>query len=232
MTYEALIAGVAQQLDWAETKVSALLEAFVAVVSQQLSDNERITIDDFGIFTTRKQREYIALLAETGQRFLVPPAIEIVFDAAFVPEEGKTGARIHFTPDELLSEAVDAPFSSFEPVLLNEGVTFPNIPEIAVEAEAVEVKPIEVQSVEESPVEAEPVEESPVEAEAIEKESICDDLRDMQAIEEENNDLKHLSPASQLEQKKKEASFPVWVPIMGGMLIALVGFFLGRSTNK
>ena len=222
MTYEALIAGVAQQLDWAETKVSALLEAFVAVVSQQLSDNERITIDDFGIFTTRKQREYIALLAETGQRFLVPPAIEIVFDAAFVPEEGKTGARIHFTPDELLSEAVDAPFSSFEPVLLNEGVTFPNIPEIAVEPEPIEKEAIE----------AEPVEESPVEAEAIEKESICDDLRDMQAIEEENNDLKHLSPASQLEQKKKEASFPVWVPIMGGMLIALVGFFLGRSTNK
>ncbi|ULB34445.1 MULTISPECIES: HU family DNA-binding protein [Proteiniphilum] len=128
MTNEDLIAKIAQRLDWTDIAVSEVLDAVIDVVKAELLESNRIIIDDFGVFFTRIQSEYILVDSETNDRYLIPPVVEVDFEMlSLKTEEEILPFELIFTPDVALNEAVNISFSHFEPTLLNEGVDLPGI---------------------------------------------------------------------------------------------------------
>lgn len=132
MTHEELVAGVAKRLEWPEEKISDIIRAILEVVSAELKMNNTVVIDDFGTLKTDIQPEYILVDTETGDRYLMPPAMEVIFESLFQESEDSTLLPAFFTLDEVLYNEINNSFSQFEPTLLNEGVQFPGIPEIVV----------------------------------------------------------------------------------------------------
>jgi nucleoid DNA-binding protein len=132
MTYEDFIAEVARRLEWPDEKTSGIIETILEVVSAELKMNNSVILDNFGTLKTDIQPEYILVNPETKERHLMPPAVEIVFEA-FSQENGENSlSYAGFTPDETLYNEVNSSFSQFEPTPLNEGVQSPGIPEIVV----------------------------------------------------------------------------------------------------
>lgn len=128
MTNEDLIAKIAQRLDWTDIAVSEVLDAVIDVIKAELLESNRIIIDDFGVFFTRIQSEYILVDSETNDRYLIPPVVEVDFEMlSLKTEEEILPFELIFTPDVALNEAVNISFSHFEPTLLNEGVELPGI---------------------------------------------------------------------------------------------------------
>jgi len=82
MTNEELITKLSQRLNWQEPKVAEMLEAAVTVMNAKLADNIPLTLPDLGNFITRRKTEYISVNPETKERWLIPPAIELLFEAA------------------------------------------------------------------------------------------------------------------------------------------------------
>ena len=82
MTHEELITELSGRLDWPEPKVAEMLEAAVTVMNAQLADNNPITLAHLGDFITRRKTEYISVHPENNERWLIPPAIELLFEAA------------------------------------------------------------------------------------------------------------------------------------------------------
>ncbi len=82
MTHEELITELSHRLNWPEPKVAEMLEAAVEVMNAQLADNNPITLANLGDFITRRKTEYISVHPENNERWLIPPAIELLFEAA------------------------------------------------------------------------------------------------------------------------------------------------------
>lgn len=82
MTHKELISEIAQRLDCTQSKVSDLLDATVNVLNEKLSGNTQISIQNFGVFETRKRSERISVNPQTQQRYLVPPTIVAIFKPA------------------------------------------------------------------------------------------------------------------------------------------------------
>jgi len=81
MTTEDLIAKLALRLEWNNAAVSEALKVVIEVLKSELLENNSVTIDDFGDFSTVKQSEYILIDRETKERYLMPPAVEVVFES-------------------------------------------------------------------------------------------------------------------------------------------------------
>ncbi len=79
MTNKELVALIAEQLGWTQTKVSEMLAQTVELMNTQLADNATISIQNFGVFQTKKKAERISVNPQTQQRFLVPPKISVYF---------------------------------------------------------------------------------------------------------------------------------------------------------
>ncbi len=79
MTHKEFVSEMARQLDWTESKVSALVNAAVESMSEKLCDEARVWVPDIGVFETQPQPEYISVNPQSGQRYLVPPAIAAIF---------------------------------------------------------------------------------------------------------------------------------------------------------
>ncbi|MCQ2223555.1 MAG: HU family DNA-binding protein [Bacteroidaceae bacterium] len=56
-----------------------LISALVSEVSAQLSDENQINIQGFGVFDVKKKLERVAVHPSTRQRMLIPPRMEIKF---------------------------------------------------------------------------------------------------------------------------------------------------------
>ncbi len=131
MTQGDLISHLSERLGWAEPSIAKALEALIDTVVEELLAGNRVDISDFGLFQTRKQSEYILVDREGSERYLVPPFLEIVFEAAAMPATSGSGDNtVRFVPDESLEKEVNSSFALFEPTLLNEGVQFPGMVEV------------------------------------------------------------------------------------------------------
>lgn len=82
MTNEELITELSRRLNWPETKVAETLEAAVEVMNAKLTENIPLSLQDLGDFITRRKTEYISVHPENNERWLIPPAIELLFEAA------------------------------------------------------------------------------------------------------------------------------------------------------
>ncbi|MBK5195725.1 MAG: HU family DNA-binding protein [Proteiniphilum sp.] len=82
MTHEELITELSQRLNWPEPKVAETLEAAVTVMNAKLSENNPLSLPNLGDFITRRKTEYISVNPDTKERWLIPPAVELLFEAA------------------------------------------------------------------------------------------------------------------------------------------------------
>ncbi len=192
MTHEDLISHLAQQLGWSSDRVSAFTDTLIAVLKAELTENQAVTIDDFGNFVVEKYPEYILRDGETNERYLMPPTLEVEFESE----------HLCFMPEDALNESVNTVFAPFEPVRINEGADFPGLQEV-VEGEHEATLSVE---------EPKPVVTTPI----VHVEPVL--------AEKDSNNL----PPLQRKKKPKKPS-TIWIPIAGGMAVALAVLFFFKG---
>lgn len=228
MTREDLVSRLSERLGWAEPSTAKVLEALIDTVVEELLAGNRIDISDFGLFQTRKQSEYILVDREANERYLMPPSLEVVFEAATITAALGSGDNpVRFLPDESLEKEVNSSFALFEPTLLNEGVQFPGMAEVHTnqleeeseardpEEEGVEI-PLAVENLpahEESVAEEEPVvEEEPGELETRRIEKIESEIVEGPSAEEqlpaEDPPVEEQPPVEEPKKEPAEESQP------------------------
>lgn len=79
MTHNETTATLIDRLGWPQTKVNELLQATAEAMGEHLSEPGTLSLPGVGRLISRKQREYISLNPETGERTLMPPAVELDF---------------------------------------------------------------------------------------------------------------------------------------------------------
>lgn len=156
LSLQDLIDILAKKQDITKKDAEAFLRELVAVISDTIEGNESVKIKDFGVFKLVKVSARKSVDVNTGEAIEIPPHY-----------------KLSFTPDRVLKEAINRPFSHFESVVLEEGLTFENIEEEKIEEpEATETvapvveepskeedKPIIEKEIEEESKEVEPVKE-------------------------------------------------------------------------
>ena len=160
------------------------IKAIFDVIQEGLDEDKIVKVKGLGTFKIIEVDDRESINVNTGERVLI---------------EGHS--KLTFTPDSVMKEIVNKPFSQFETVILNEGVDFP---EPAVEEPAVEdiiadepaedkeiiVEPqidnnVAEQSVEEEPVADEPVAEEPVAEEPVAEEPVAEETVAEEPVAEE-----------------------------------------------
>ena len=138
-----------------------------AVVVEQLQRGEQVKVRGLGTFKIVDVEARESVSVRTGERVVI-----------------ESHQKVSFTPDTMMKELVNKPFSQFETVMLNDGVEFEDIEDdekaaVAEEEPAVEETPVaeEEPAVEELPVAGEEpaVEAEPVEDEAPTQEFVFSD---------------------------------------------------------
>ena len=150
------------------------IKAIFDVIQEGLDEDKIVKVKGLATFKIIEVDDRESINVNTGERVLI---------------EGHS--KLTFTPDSVMKEIVNKPFSQFETVILNEGVDFPEpvVEEPAVEDiiadEPAEDKEIIVepqidnnvaeQSVEEEPVAEKTVAEEPVAEEPVAEEPVAED---------------------------------------------------------
>ena len=150
------------------------IKAIFDVIQEGLDEDKIVKVKGLGTFKIIEVDDRESINVNTGERVLI---------------EGHS--KLTFTPDSVMKEIVNKPFSQFETVILNEGVDFPEpvVEEPAVEDiiadEPAEDKEIIVepqidnnvaeQSVEEEPVAEKNVAEEPVAEKTVAEEPVAED---------------------------------------------------------
>ena len=172
------------------------IKAIFDVIQEGLDEDKIVKVKGLGTFKIIEVDDRESINVNTGERVLI---------------EGHS--KLTFTPDSVMKEIVNKPFSQFETVILNEGVDFPEpvVEEPAVEdiiadepaedkeiivepkidntvsEQSVEEEPVAEKNVAEEPVAEEPVAEEPVAEEPVAEDSVVeftDDNDNVQSGEE------------------------------------------------
>lgn len=83
---------------------------FIDLVNEGLQEDGLVKIKGFGTFKIVEVKDRESINVTTGERILIP---------------GRS--KVTFTPDSVMKELVNKPFSQFDTVVLNEGVDFSDI---------------------------------------------------------------------------------------------------------
>ena len=160
------------------------IKAIFDVIQEGLDEDKIVKVKGLGTFKIIEVDDRESINVNTGERVLI---------------EGHS--KLTFTPDSVMKEIVNKPFSQFETVILNEGVDFPEpvVEEPAVEdiiadepaedkeiivepqidnnvaEQSVEEEPVAEKTVAEEPVAEEPVAEEPVAEEPVAEEAVAED---------------------------------------------------------
>ena len=202
-----------------------------SVILQRLQEGDAVKVKGLGTFKIINVEARESVSVRTGER--------VVIDSH---------SKVTFTPDTIMRELVNKPFSQFETVVLNDGVEFEDIKDDEAEEEATvtekttvteEPAVVEEPAVAEEPVAAEEpvvVEEQPAETEeepvveeesAVEEEPVVDEEP---AVEEEPAELINFYE----EEEEPERHWGRW--LLGGFVVLLLiagagygGYELGRQ---
>ena len=188
-----------------------------SIIQQRLEEDELVKIKGFGTFKIINVEARESVSVRTGERVMID-----------------SHAKVTFTPDTVMKELVNKPFSQFETVVLNDGVEFDDVAEDNEEDVApvedvispVEELPVvEMAQVEEEPqvvetpqIEEEPqVEEEPqIEEEPLVEETPMVKLAEDEPVEEE--------PVADEEPVEEESSWKKWL-----LAVAVVLVLMGLS---
>ena len=97
---------------------AAFIGAMFDIIQKNLETDKLVKIKGLGTFKIIDVDDRESVNVNTGERVLI---------------EGH--GKITFTPDSLMKELVNKPFSQFETVVLNEGIDFADTPQVDVEPE-------------------------------------------------------------------------------------------------
>lgn len=167
---------------------------FFDVILSRLQDGETVKVKGLGTFKIINVEARESISVRTGER--------VVIDSH---------SKVSFTPDTVMKELVNKPFSQFETVVLNDGVEFEDIEDDSSEEEAsvIEETPVVEEPIVEEPIVEEPVvEEEPV---AVEESSFVAE----EPVVEEPEDLINFYE----DEKPEERPWGRW--LLAG-LVALV----------
>ena len=160
------------------------IKAIFDVIQEGLDEDKIVKVKGLGTFKIIEVDDRESINVNTGERVLI---------------EGHS--KLTFTPDSVMKEIVNKPFSQFETVILNEGVDFPEpaVEEPAAEdiiadepaedkekivepqidnkvaEQSVEEEPVAEKTVAEEPVAEEPVAEEPVAEEPVAEEPVAEE---------------------------------------------------------
>ena len=150
------------------------IKAMFDVIQEGLDEDKIVKVKGLGTFKIIEVDDRESINVNTGERVLI---------------EGHS--KLTFTPDSVMKEIVNKPFSQFETVILNEGVDFPEpvveepaaediIADEPAEGKEIIVEPqidnnVAEQSVEEEPVAEKTVAEEPVAEEPVAEEPVAED---------------------------------------------------------
>ncbi len=150
------------------------IKAMFDVIQEGLDEDKIVKVKGLGTFKIIEVDDRESINVNTGERVLI---------------EGHS--KLTFTPDSVMKEIVNKPFSQFETVILNEGVDFPEpvveepaaediIADEPAEDKEIIVEPqidnnVAEQSVKEEPVAEKTVAEEPVAEEPVAEEPVSED---------------------------------------------------------
>ena len=176
-----------------------------SIIQQRLEEDELVKIKGFGTFKIINVEARESVSVRTGERVMID-----------------SHAKVTFTPDTVMKELVNKPFSQFETVVLNDGVEFDDVAEDNEE----DVAPVEdvISPVEElSVVEMAQVEEEPqfVETPQIEEEPQVEETPMVKLAEDEPVEEE---PVADEEPVEEESSWKKWL-----LAVAVVLVLMGLS---
>ena len=201
-----------------------------SVILQKLQEGDTVKVKGLGTFKIINVEARESVSVRTGER--------VVIDSH---------AKVTFTPDTIMRELVNKPFSQFETVVLNDGVEFDDIKDDVTEdvaeeplveepvAEPIVVEPVAIEepvakepAIEEPVVEEQRVFEEPVSVEEqvpVEEEPVLEEP----AVEEVSEDKEPAELISFYEEEEQESERHWGRWLLGGVivLILLVGAAFG-----
>ena len=125
------------------------VKAIFDVIQECLDEEKVVKVKGLGTFKIIEVDDRESINVNTGERVLI---------------EGHS--KLTFTPDSVMKEIVNKPFSQFETVILNDGVDFP---EPAIE------EPISEEPISEEPIPEDPIPEDPILEDSISEEPIFEE---------------------------------------------------------
>ena len=125
------------------------VKAIFDVIQECLDEEKVVKVKGLGTFKIIEVDDRESINVNTGERVLI---------------EGHS--KLTFTPDSVMKEIVNKPFSQFETVILNDGVDFP---EPAIE------EPISEEPISEEPIPEDPILEDPILEDSISEEPIFEE---------------------------------------------------------
>ena len=173
-----------------------------SIIQQRLEEDELVKIKGFGTFKIINVEARESVSVRTGERVMID-----------------SHAKVTFTPDTVMKELVNKPFSQFETVVLNDGVEFDDVAEDNEE----DVAPVEdvISPVEELPVvemaqvvEEPQVEEKPQVEEPQVEETPMVTLAEDEPVEED--------PVADEEPVEEESSWKKWL-LAAAVVLVLMG---------
>ena len=121
---QQIISALAKQYNLSAAEASAFVDACFEIVSSELKNGNQVKIKGLGTFKVQAVKSRESVNVNTGERVLI---------------EGHD--KISFTPDTVMKELVNKPFSQFETVVINDGVDTEELERVPAEEDIDEVKP-------------------------------------------------------------------------------------------
>ena len=114
---------LAKQHNLSAADAAAFVDAFFDIISSELKNGNQVKIKGLGTFKVQAVKPRESVNVNTGERVLI---------------EGHD--KISFTPDAVMKELVNKPFSQFETVVINDGVDTEELERVPVEESSDEIK--------------------------------------------------------------------------------------------
>lgn len=118
---------LAKQYNLSAAEATAFIDAIFNIISSELKSSNQVKIKGLGTFKVQAVKPRESVNVNTGERVLI---------------EGHD--KISFTPDIVMKELVNKPFSQFETVVINDGVDTEELERVPAEEISDEVKITEV----------------------------------------------------------------------------------------
>ena len=120
---QLITSALAKQHNLSADDAAAFVDAFFDIISSELKNGNQVKIKGLGTFKVQAVKPRESVNVNTGERVLI---------------EGHD--KISFTPDTVMKELVNKPFSQFETVVINDGVDTDELERVPSEDTSDEVK--------------------------------------------------------------------------------------------
>ncbi len=118
---QLITSALAKQYKLSAADASAFVDTFFSLISSELKNGNQVKVKGLGTFKVQAVKSRESVNVNTGERVLI-----------------KGHDKISFTPDAVMKELVNKPFSQFETVVINDGVSTEELERIPAEEKAEE----------------------------------------------------------------------------------------------